>query len=206
MLGYIKGELLAVWDDCCLIVNSSGMGYEISLPLHARATLPKPGEGVELYLSLVTREDAQELFGFTTLEEKRTFEILTGISRVGARTALAMLSIFRPAELCALAREGDYRKLTSVPGIGLKSAEHIFLDLKNRLKKIGFEPNGGEAKKAEPVSSVFADVLAALANLGYQEEECSPKIRDILEREPDLDTASAIRMALKALAKGNNDG
>lgn len=208
MIAFIRGQLLAAWEGTCIIATNSGLGYEMSLPLHAYASLPETGGNVEFYLSLVTREDAQELFGFSTLEEKRTFEILTGISRVGARTALAMLSVFRPADLCEIAQNGDYRKLASVPGIGLKTAQHIFLELKYKLKKPGFITANASPAAAEnsALSSVFADALAALANLGYQEDECAPDLREILQKEPDLDTASAIRQMLKALAKGKNNG
>lgn len=207
MIAFINGQLLAAWEDSCIIATASGLGYEISLPLHTHASLPENGASVEFYLSMITREDAQELFGFSTLEEKLTFEILTGISRVGARTALAMLSVFRPADLYSLVQEGDYKKLATVPGIGLKTAQHVFLELKYKLKKPGLAMAPAEiAAAVRPVPSVFTDVLAALANLGYQEEECAPKIKAILDEEPDLDTGSAIRLTLKALARGKNDG
>lgn len=207
MIAYIKGQLQSSWEGACIVSTNSGLGYEILLPLHACASLPEIGGEVEFYLSLVTREDAQELFGFPTLEEKRTFEILIDISRVGARTALAMLSVFRPADLYGIAQGGDFRKLASVPGIGLKTAQHIFLELKYKLKKPGFiMAEAGSTAVSSPASSVFTDALAALTNLGYQEEECAPGLRAILQEEPDLDTASAIRQMLKDLARGKNDG
>lgn len=204
MIAYISGKLLAAFERNCIVVPNSGTGYEISLPIHTFANLPAIGENVELYLSLVTREDSQELFGFATLEEKRTFEILTGISKVGARTALAVLSIFRPDDIYRLVQEEDYRRLTTVPGIGAKTAQHIFLELKYKLNKPGIARNA--IQTASPALGIFSDVLAALENLGYQPEECSSLIREVLAAEPDLDTGSAIRKTLKALGKGKNDG
>ena len=201
MLAYIKGALVAAWENECIVLTDAGVGYEISLPANARASLPPAGEKVEFYLSLVSREDAQELYGFPTLEEKRTFEILRSISRVGARTALAMLSVFSPEDLYNIVQEEDYRKIAIVPGVGMKTAQHVFLELKYKLKRRNVA-SGAVRPNSSPAPSVFADVLGALTNLGYGEEECAPKIREILEAEPDLDASSAIRQTLKALAKG----
>ena len=178
-------------------------GYEVALPAHTLAALPDRGEPLALYTSLAVREDALELFGFASFEERQTFEVLVSISKVGARTALAILSIFRPDDLRRLVLEDDVLALTRVSGIGKKTAQHVFLELKYKLKVEDVPQAAVLAASGRP-GSVFRDVLDGLANLGYAEEECAPLVKKILHEEPDLDVTGALRAALKALAKGRS--
>lgn len=196
MIGYIKGALLQTWKNSCLILTNSGLGYNIALCAHTFAMLPAQGEDVEFYISQVIREDSHDLYGFSTFEERQTFDVLIGISKVGSRTALAILSLYRPDELWRIAQDADIRSLTRVPGIGQKTAQHILLELKYKLAKISTQPSETKIK-----TSTFTDVIEAMANLGYDEEECGQEIRNIIEKEPDIDVGSAIRLTLKALAK-----
>lgn len=199
MLGYIEGRLIACWDKSCIIAGGDGLGYEISLTSPGMASLPPVGGSCSLFLSMVTREDAQELYGFTSFEEKRAFEILTGISKVGARTALAILSVFQPEDLSQIAADGDYQRLTAVSGIGAKTAQHIFLELKYKMASLA--KRGAPKKEAAPPSP-RSDAVAALAGLGYAEEDAAAACQKILKEEPDMDLQSLIRGALKQLAKG----
>ena len=96
MIAYLEGLLAETWGTSCIVVTRGGVGYELDLPAHTMASLPGRGESVALYTSLVVREDAQQLFGFATFEERQVFEVLLTISKVGARTALAILSLYRP--------------------------------------------------------------------------------------------------------------
>lgn len=198
MIAFISGMLAHTHNNSCIVLTRGGVGYEIALPLHTFSALPEIGQTVEFFTSLAVREDAQELFGFATFEERQTFRILTGISKVGARTALAILSIYRPDELAAIVRDANAGALTKISGIGKKTAQHILLELQYKLAAKKARPGPREAMP----SSVCADTLAALANLGYGEDECGRIVRDIVKAQPDLDTGSAIRLALKALAKG----
>lgn len=200
MIAYIEGKLLSQWDKTCIILTDGGVGYEIRLTDPTFSRLPAVGEKFTLYISLITREDALELYGFETLEEKRAFEILTAISKVGARTALAILSIFRPNDLYQIATCGDFQQLTAVSGVGNKTAQHIFLELKYRIKALGAVPT--DIKPVSGSAPVMVDALAALVNLGYTEEECSGVVRQILEEDKDLDVSALIRQALKRLSKG----
>lgn len=201
MIAYLEGRLAEIWGNACLIVTASGVGYEVALPAHTLATLPGRGEPLALYTSLAVREGALELFGFATFEERQTFEVLVSISKVGARTALAILSIFRPDDLRRLVLEDDVLALTRVSGIGKKTAQHVFLELKYKLKAED-APQAAVLAVAGRPGSVFRDALDGLANLGYAEEECAPLIKKILHEEPDLDVTGALRAALKALARG----
>lgn len=199
MIAHITGELAEKWDNCCIVLTSGGVGYLIALPAHV--CLPGAGSDVSFFTSMAVREDAVELYGFETFEERQTFEILRAINKIGGRTALAILSVFRPYELRELVESGDAAPLTRVPGIGAKTAQHVFLELKYRLGPLGKAAPAGARK---PDSPLARDLLAALANLGYSEEECSTVVNTVITREPDLDVASAIRLALKELAKGRS--
>ena len=148
-----------------------------------------------------SREDAQQLFGFATFEERQVFEVLLTISKVGARTALAILSLYRPDDLRRIVLEEDVDALTRVSGIGKKTAQHVFLELKYKLKVEDVPQAAVLAPNGRP-GSVFRDVLDGLSNLGYSEDECAPVVKNILLQEPDLDVTGALRAALKALARG----
>ena len=201
MIAYIEGRLAEVWGNACLVVTEGGVGYEVALPAHTLAALPGKGGSVALYTSLAVREDALELFGFASFDERQTVEVLVSISKVGARTALAILSIFRPDDLRRLVLEDDVLALTRVSGIGKKTAQHVFLELKYKLK-VEDTPQAAALLVGGQPGSVFRDVLDGLANLGYAEEECAPLVKKLLHEEPDLDVTGALRAALKALARG----
>jgi len=147
------------------------------------------------------REDALELYGFELWDERETFFVLTSISRVGARTAMAILSVFRPDDLRRLVAEDDVLSLTRVSGIGKKTGQQIFLELKYKLKG---EAGALPAASAPRAGSVLADAVAGLVNLGYDEEEALQTVKTVLEKEGDLDVSGALRAALKALARGRS--
>ena len=118
MIAYIEGRLAEVCANACVVVTEGGVGYEVYLPQQTRLQLPERGGHVRFYICHIVREDAQELFGFETWDERQTFIVLTSISKVGARTALGILSAFRPDDLRRLVLEDDVLALTQVSGIG----------------------------------------------------------------------------------------
>lgn len=201
MIAYLEGRLGEARGNACVVITASGVGYEVALPAHTLAALPAKGGDIALHTFLSVREDALELYGFASFEERQTFATLISISKVGARTALAILSTFRPDDLRRIVQEDDVLALTQVTGIGKKTAQHIFLELKYKLKTDDAPQGVSLAPDGKP-GSVFRDALAGLMNLGYSEAECAQKLKDILHAEPDLDVTGALRAALKALAKG----
>ncbi|GFH63308.1 MAG: Holliday junction DNA helicase RuvA [Candidatus Desulfovibrio kirbyi] len=199
MIAYLEGRLTELWGASCLIVTAGGIGYEVAVPAHTLAALPRSGETAALHTSLVVREDAHELYGFATFEERLTFDVLISISKVGARTALAVLSVFRPDDLRRLVLEEDLTALTRVSGIGKKIAQHIFLELKYKLK-MDDAPLPITSTSGERPGLVFRDALAGLINLGYSEDECAPLIKKLLQEEQDMDVTEVLRATLKAMA------
>ena len=199
MIAYLTGTLLERTKKGCIVLTASGIGYEVALPIQVRSGLPAKGEALSLYTSLIVREDAQELYGFGSFEERETFDVLVTISKVGAKTALAILSVFTPTDLRRIVLEEDVLSLTHVPGIGKKTAQHVFLELKDKLKIAADTalPTQGLGGK----SALMRDVLDGLVGLGYGEEECAPIVRALLQKNPESDVATLLRNSLQALAK-----
>ena len=200
MIAYIEGRLIEVMEDSCLLVTSGGVGYEVFMPGHFLSRLPERGEQLFCYTVTVVREDALELYGFPTWDERQTFITLTGISRIGSKTALSILTVFRPDDLRGLVADDDVAALTRVPGIGKKTAQQLFLELKYKLKMTDTATLPTMAFGA--AGSVAKDGVAGLINLGYQEEEAAQVVKAVLHQEPDLDVSGLLRAALKALGKG----
>ncbi len=201
MIAYVEGRLVEVTENACIVVTSGGVGYEVFLGAHAMSRLPSLGESLFFYTCTMVREDALELFGFETWDERETFLVLTSISRVGARTAISILSVFRPDDLRRLVAEDDMLSLTRVSGIGKKTGQQIFLELKYKLKGEGTLPATSGSGKS---GGVLADAVLGLVNLGYAEEEALHTVKQVLAKETDLDVGGALRAALKALAKGRS--
>lgn len=199
MIAYVEGRLAEITENACIVVTSGGVGYEVYLPSHSLSRLPGKGEEVFFHVATVVREDALELYGFESWDERETFLVLTSITRVGARTAVAVLSVFRPDDLRRMVAEDDMLSLTRVSGIGKKTGQQIFLELKYKLKGDVALPARGKNAAA---GGVAADAVAGLINLGYTEEEAARTVKQVLASESDLDVSGALRAALKVLARG----
>ena len=201
MIAYVEGRIAERTENACVLITPGGVGYEVFLTAQALSRLPSLGERAHFFTATVVREDALELYGFELWDERETFFILTSISRVGARTAMAVLSVFRPDDLRRIVAGDDVLSLTRVPGIGKKTGQQIFLELKYKLKGEAGAPPAALAVKA---GSVLADAVAGLVNLGYDEEEALQTVKGVLDKEGDLDVSGALRAALKALARGRS--
>ncbi|MGE4505050.1 MAG: Holliday junction branch migration protein RuvA [Desulfovibrionaceae bacterium] len=203
MIAYLKGVLVDFSDRHVLVATPGGVGYEAACPTSVLASLPARGEELELYVHTVVGEKAIDLYGFGSLDERELFRALISIDKLGPKKAVAILSSFSPDRLREIALREDERALATVPGIGPKSAKQILWFLKDKVEHLG--AGGGGAARVETPSgraaSQFLDALAALRNLGYSEEEARAEVRPLFDEDPDLDAATAIRAALKALAQ-----
>ena len=193
MIGRIAGVLVEK-NPPQIVVEASGVGYEIEVPMSTFYNLPTSGEPVALLTHLVVREDAHLLYGFATESERRAFRQLLKISGVGARTALAVLSGLSVAELIEAVAAQESGRLVKIPGIGRKTAERLLLELKGKL---GADVVSGVAlNRPKPVAS---DVMNALLGLGYSDREAQLAVKQLPE---GLSVSEGIRQALKSLAKG----
>lgn len=191
MIGRITGKLLEK-SPPTVLVEAGGVGYEVDVPMSTFFNLPAIGQGVALLTHFVVREDAQQLYGFLTPEERATFRELVKISGVGARTALSILSGLSVAELSAAVSKQDGARLVKVPGIGKKTADRLLLELKGRLG-----PDLAPAASAV-ADAAQADILQALVALGYSEREAGAALKTL---PPGVAVAEGIKLALKALSR-----
>ena len=171
-----------------MLVDVGGVAYELDVPMSTFYALPATGEAVMLFTHLVVREDAHNLYGFATGEERAVFRQLIRISGIGARTALAVLSGMSVGDLAQAVALQDAGRLVKIPGIGKKTAERLLLELKGKLA----EGSGA------PAAEGGADVVHALVALGYSEKEALAALKGLA---PDLPLAEAIRAALKTLVR-----
>ena len=190
MIGRLTGQL-AEKSPPLVLIDVNGVGYEVDVPMSTFYQLPGIGERVVLLTHFVVREDAQQLFGFLTHEERATFRLLVKISGVGPRTALAILSGLSVAELAQAVTLQESGRLVKVPGIGKKTAERLLLELKGKL-------GPDLARPASVASDAQADIVQALVALGYSEREAAAALKAL---PPDVGVADGIRVALKALSR-----
>ena len=192
MIGRLTGTLLEK-NPPQILLDVQGVGYEVDVPMSTFYNLPDLGARVTLYTHLVVREDAHLLYGFLTENERRAFRLLTRISGIGAKMALAVLSGLSVAELAQAVTMQESGRLTKIPGIGKKTAERILLEMKDKLGADLTSAVG--VHRAAPAS---ADVLHALLALGYSDKEAVAAVKELPE---GIAVADGIRHALKRLAK-----
>jgi Holliday junction DNA helicase RuvA len=190
VIGRLTG-ILAEKSPPQVLVDVGGVGYEVDVPMSTFYQLPALGERVALLTHFVVREDAQQLFGFLTHDERATFRQLVKISGVGPRTALAILSGLSVTELAQAVSLQESGRLVKVPGIGKKTAERLLLELKGKL-------GPDLARPASVASDAQADIVQALVALGYSEREAGAALKAL---PPDVGVADGIRLALKALSR-----
>lgn len=188
MIGRLSGKLAAK-NPPQVLVDVGGVAYELDVPMSTFYALPATGEAVMLFTHLVVREDAHNLYGFATGEERAVFRQLIRISGIGARTALAVLSGMSVGDLAQAVALQDAGRLVRIPGIGKKTAERLLLELKGKL---------AEGITGEPPSERRSEVVHALVALGYSEKEALAAVKGIAA---DLPLAEAIRAALKTLVR-----
>ena len=201
MIARLRGRLLEKQPNR-IVVDVSGVGYDVAVPLSTFYGLGEPGTDVVLRVHTHVREDALALYGFATALELDLFERLISISGIGPKVALAVLSGIEPIELIGAVERGDLARLTAIPGVGKKTSERIVLELKDRLPRAHVAAVAESPDGAPEPSAVRDDLLSALKNLGYH--------RPLAERAVDaaLKTAGrdagferTLRQALRELAK-----
>jgi Holliday junction DNA helicase RuvA len=204
MIGRLTGNVVAQEAEGAVVVDVAGVGYEVLVPIGTvgRAA-PDEGGRCTLYVHTHAREDALTLFGFATEADRLTFRTLIGVSNVGPRTALAVLSALPAEDLARAIAGNDLTKLTSIPGIGKKTAERLVLELRDRLAKPAAMTarSGAALHKDAPVSRVRDLLLGALTRMGYRPAEAERAIAGLGTRVGVEPLADLVRDALSLLAK-----
>ncbi len=185
-----------------VVIDVQGVGYDVLIPLSTYYQLPDSNQTVTLVIHTHVREDAIQLFGFLTPREKDAFLMLLGVSGIGPKLALSVISSLSVDDLAAAIRNDDHKTLSSVPGIGKKSAGRLALELKDKVDKLGVAADHRTARAAEPSNKLMDDALSALVNLGYKAGDVKDVIKQVLAgRNGDTPLQDLIRAALKELAK-----
>ena len=201
MIASLTGRLAAKHPGG-VIIDVQGVGYDVLIPLSTYYRLPDSDQSVSLTIHTHVREDAIQLFGFSTQREKDAFLMLLGISGIGPKLALSVISSLSVDDLAAAIRNDDQKALASVPGIGKKSAARLALELKDKIDKLGAAAGLRATRADEPSGKLMDDALSALVNLGYKAADVKDVIKQVLAgRNGDTPLQDLIRAALKELAK-----
>ncbi len=196
MIARLRGKL-AVKSEESLVVDVNGVGYEVFISLTTFRDLPNEGSEVQLEVQTEVRENAMELFGFSTRLEKAAFKLMQNVSGVGPRMALGVLSGIDADNLLDVIGAGDLRRLTAVPGIGKKRAERMVVELRDKVQEMRLRfPSATPSPRRTRVED---EATSALINLGYRAAEAEKALEAVADQASG-DLATMIRLALKRLA------
>lgn len=198
MIEYIRGELIET-TPAFAVVDCNGIGYGINISLNTYSAI-QGKQQVKLYIYEAIREDAYVLYGFSTKQERELFLLLITVSGIGGNTARMILSALSPSELCNVISSGNDKLLKTVKGIGLKTAQRIIVDLKDKIASTGMETVAGTtANLSAAHSEVYEEAIAALTMLGFAQAPSQKVVAAILKEEPSLAVEKVIKLALKRL-------
>ena len=197
MIEYLKGELAEV-SPAMAVIDCNGVGYGINISLNTYSAI-QGKKAVKLYIYEGIREDAYVLYGFSTKQERELFLLLISVSGIGGNTARMILSALSPAELSNVISSGNDKLLKGVKGIGLKTAQRIIDDLKDKIANVGVESTGKELFPQAIHSEVHEEAVAALTMLGFPAAPSQKVVSDILKEAAALPVEKVIKLALKRL-------
>ena len=202
MIAHLRGSILEKQPNR-IVVDVNGVGYDVFVPLSTFYGLGEPGSAIALRIHTHVREDALLLYGFATLLEQELFERLIGVSGIGPKLALAVLSGIEPQEFIRAIERGDLARLTAIPGVGKKTSERIVLELKDRLPRAHVA--AAAAGAAVPEAPVLRDdVVSALVNLGYHRplaEKAAEAAIKTIGSASDASFERVLKQALREVAK-----
>ena len=196
MIGRLTGRLASKSPDQVL-VDVSGVGYVVHIPLSTFYELPEVENPASLWIHTHVREDTLALYGFLTERERSLFLLLLGVAGIGPKVALTVLSGIPPAELASALRNQDVRRLVAIPGVGKKTAERMVLELAEKAASFAAEP----APEA-PAAVASEDVVSALVNLGYRRGEADKAVEAVARAGAPKDFGEYLKLALKRLTGG----
>ena len=199
MIDYIKGELSEL-TPAMAVVEAAGVGYAMNISLNCYSAI-QGKKDVKLYVYESIREDAHVLFGFASKKEREMFLLLITVSGVGPNTARMVLSSMSPAELCNSISTGNERMIKTIKGLGLKTAQRILVDLRDKIVSLGIAeeiPAGGSMEN--PVDNkVKEEAVSALTMLGFSPAPSQKVVMQILKDNPTAAVEQVIKMALKMI-------
>ena len=206
MIAYLSGKLLEK-QATAVILDVGGVGYEVTIPLSTFYELGEVGDAVELRIYTHVREDVLQLFGFRTLRERELYLKLISVNGIGAKSGITMLSGMSADEIVTAIRTDNLARLTSIPGVGKKTAERLVIELRDKLNEFTTQATqehiAAGGKQAElPADAVFDDALSALVNLGYQRNAAEKALNQAIKDGTEVSVHKLLRKSLQLLAKG----
>ena len=198
MIEYIKGELTEI-TPALAVIDCHGVGYGINISLNTYSAIQGKKEA-KLYIYEVIREDTYMLYGFSTKQERELFLLLISVSGIGGNTARMILSALSPSELCNVISTGNDKMLKTIKGIGLKTAQRIIVDLKDKIASLGVEQGATVTSLAVTTNSeVYEEAIAALTMLGFAQAPSQKVVTEILKEDTTLAVEQVIKLALKRI-------
>ena len=206
MISHLSGTLLAK-HATSVIVDVGGVGYEVTIPVTTFYDLGEPNSPVRLNIYTHVREDALQLFGFRTLRERELFTLLISVSGIGPKSAVAMLSGMSADEIVMAIRTNNYARLTSIPGVGRKTAERLVIELRDKMAALSSpaleqEFAAGTSGAAQSEDALREDTLAALTQLGFPKPAAEKAIMSAIQEGGELSVETLLRRSLRQLSKG----
>lgn len=201
MFDYIKGELVFKGDDS-IVVENNGIGYSILSNERIISLLPEIGENVKIYTKLIHREDSMLLVGFKHKEDRVIFDILTSVSGIGTKVGLVLLSEFSGSELIDYVISEDYKSISRAKGVGVKLAQKIIIELKDKLtnKKTNTEIIKGKFEETNIPNEIISDVQTILQSLGYNRDEYMKAIEFAIKKSNFKTSEDILKEALSMLS------
>jgi holliday junction DNA helicase RuvA len=200
MIAFLRGRILEKQPNR-IIVDVQGVGYELTIPLSTYYDIGEEGVDVALRVHTHVREDALQLYGFLTEFERQVFERLIGISGIGPKLAVAVLSGVDSRELVVAVQRGDVARLTAIPGIGKKTAERIVLELRDRLAQLAVPVAATSDSIGTRGDQLRTDLLSALQNLGYHRPQADKAVDKILAENSESTFEQALKSVLRELMR-----
>jgi Holliday junction DNA helicase RuvA len=208
MFSYIRGTLEEVFGDC-VTVETGGVGWQIYVPVSVLDRLPRTGAEVKIYTSFQVREDDMTLYGFLSAQDREMFEQLLGISGVGPKAAMGILSTLKPDDLRLAIISEDAKAIAQAPGIGPKTAKRVILELKDKIRMEDILPGGDMGAAVDLVSPMddttgsgaqgaAKEAIEALVALGYSLSEATRAVRQVALTD-EMDTEAVLKASLKFL-------
>jgi len=207
MIAHLSGILLSKGPNS-LILDVGGVGYEVTIPVSTFYDLEEPGANVQLRIYTHVREDALQLYGFKTVRERELFMRLISVSGIGPKLAITMLSGMNADEMIASIRTNNLARLTSIPGVGKKTAERLVIELRDKIVALSSPALEEEYSAQTGASAVVTqdtmrdDALFALLNFGYQKAAAEKAIMAAMQDGDELTVEVILRRSLQLLAKG----
>ena len=206
MIAHLSGSLLRV-ESTYIIIDVHGVGYKVAVPVSVLVTLPDPGGSVSLNIYTQVREEEISLFGFATTSDQRVFELLISVTGIGPKVAMSILSSLDAQSVCRIVAAEDTRSLVKVPGIGLKTAQRLVLELKDKLAVFTWEQKTAPTVVSQSVQQpdVVEDVAEGLTNLGYNRNDARRAAEKATQDLGDSATmAATLRAALNILTNSGS--